>query len=219
MGRRLGKSVIIVVEKIEELQQTIRIAKEMGVEPHIGIRVRLHSKGSGKWTTSGGEDAKFGLDTANLVCASELLKEEGLAHCLKLVHFHVGSQVPDISTIKRAVREAARYYAKLSKLGHELGYLDVGGGLGVDYDGSRTTFDSSTNYSLQEYANDIVWNIMDVCDSEGVAASGHRQRRRARDRRASFRSRGRSLWLDREERADREGRGRRNRPQTGARHP
>ena len=169
MGRRLGKSVIIVVEKIEELQQTIRIAKEMGVEPHIGIRVRLHSKGSGKWTTSGGEDAKFGLDTANLVAASELLKAEGLAHCLKLVHFHVGSQVPDISTIKRAVREAARYYAKLSKLGHELGYLDVGGGLGVDYDGSRTSFDSSTNYSLQEYANDVVWNIMDVCDSEGVA--------------------------------------------------
>ena len=169
MGRRLGKSVIIVVEKIEELQQTIRVAKEMGVEPHIGIRVRLHSKGSGKWTTSGGEDAKFGLDTANLVAASELLKAEGLAHCLKLVHFHVGSQVPDISTIKRAVREAARYYAKLSKLGHELGYLDVGGGLGVDYDGSRTSFDSSTNYSLQEYANDVVWNIMDVCDSEGVA--------------------------------------------------
>ncbi len=169
MGRRLGKSVIIVVEKIEELEQTIRIAKEMGVEPHIGIRVRLHSKGSGKWTTSGGEDAKFGLDTASLVCASELLKAEGLAHCLKLVHFHVGSQVPDISTIKRAVREAARYYAKLSKLGHELGYLDVGGGLGVDYDGSRTSFDSSTNYSLQEYANDVVWNIMDVCDSEGVA--------------------------------------------------
>ncbi len=148
MGRRLGKSIIIVVEKIEELQQTVRIAKEMGVEPHIGIRVRLHSKGSGKWTTSGGEDAKFGLDTANLVAASELLKKEGLSHCLKLVHFHVGSQVPDISTIKRAVREAARYYAKLAKLGHALGYLDVGGGLGVDYDGSRTSFDSSTKYSL-----------------------------------------------------------------------
>jgi arginine decarboxylase len=169
MGRRLGKRVIIVVEKIEELEQTIRVAKEMGVEPYVGLRVRLHSKGSGKWTTSGGEDAKFGLDTANLLYASELLKKEGLAHCLKLVHFHVGSQVPDISTIKRAVREAARYYAKLSKLGHELGYLDVGGGLGVDYDGSRTSFDSSTNYTLQEYANDVVWNIMDVCDSEGVA--------------------------------------------------
>jgi arginine decarboxylase len=98
-----------------------------------------------------------------------MLKANGLAHCLKLVHFHVGSQVPDISTIKRAVREAARYYAKLSKLGHELGYLDVGGGLGVDYDGSRTSFDSSTNYSLQEYCNDVVYNIMEVCDSENVA--------------------------------------------------
>ncbi len=169
MGRKLGKSVIVVVEKLEELQQTLRIAKEMGVEPHIGIRVRLHSKGAGKWSPSGGENAKFGLDTVDLVAASELLKAEGLAHSLKLVHFHVGSQVPDISTIKRAVREAARYYAKLAKLGHELGYLDVGGGLGVDYDGSRTNFDSSMNYSLQEYANDVVWNIMDVCDSEGVA--------------------------------------------------
>ena len=169
LGCRLGKSVIIVVEKLEELEQTLRIAKEMGVEPNVGIRVRLHSKGAGKWTTSGGENAKFGLSTTDLIVASEMLKAQGLGHCLKLVHFHVGSQVPDISTIKRAVREAARYYAKLSKLGHALGYLDVGGGLGVDYDGSRTSFDSSTNYSLQEYCNDVVYNIMEVCDSEGVA--------------------------------------------------
>src|ERR1700704_6405455 len=168
LGRKLGKSVIIVVEKLEELEQTIRTSKEVGVEPHIGIRVRLHSKGSGKWSPSGGENAKFGLDTTNLVAASQMLKDAGFAHCLKLIHFHVGSQVPDISTIKRAVREAARYYAKLSKLGHELGYLDVGGGHGVDYDGSRSDFDSSANYSLQEYANDVVWNIADVCDSEGV---------------------------------------------------
>jgi arginine decarboxylase len=169
LGGKLGKSVIIVIEKLEELEQTIRTSKEVGVEPDIGIRVRLHTKGSGKWSPSGGENAKFGLDTTNLVAASQILKDAGLTHCLKLVHFHVGSQVPDISTIKRAVREAARYYAKLVKLGHELGYLDVGGGLGVDYDGSRSDFDSSTNYSLQEYANDVVWNIMDVCDSEGVA--------------------------------------------------
>jgi len=169
LGRKLDKQVIIVVEKLEELEQTIRTSKEVGVEPLIGIRVRLTSKGGGKWTTSGGENAKFGLDTVNLLTASETLKSEGLAHCLKLVHFHVGSQVPDISTIKRAVREAARYYSKIAKLGHELEYLDVGGGLGVDYDGSRSTFDSSTNYSLQEYTNDVVWNIMDVCDSEGVA--------------------------------------------------
>ncbi len=169
LGCKLGKKAVIVVEKLEELEQTIRASKEVGVEPIIGIRVRLHSKGSGKWSPSGGENAKFGLDTTNLVAASQMLREAGFAHCLKLVHFHVGSQVPDISTIKRAVREAARYYAKLYKLGHELGYLDVGGGLGVDYDGSRSDFDSSANYSLQEYANDVVWNIMDVCDSEGVA--------------------------------------------------
>ncbi len=168
LGRKLGKLVVIVVEKLEELEETIKAAKEVGVEPVIGIRVRLHSKGSGKWSPSGGENAKFGLDTTNLVAASQMLKDAGFAHCLKLIHFHVGSQVPDISTIKRAVREAARYYAKLSKLGHELGYLDVGGGLGVDYDGSRSDFDSSANYSLQEYANDVVWNIMDVCDSENV---------------------------------------------------
>src|SRR5881296_3772840 len=168
LGRKLGKAVIIVAEKLEELEQTIRAAKEVGVEPHIGIRVRLYSKGAGKWAPSGGENAKFGLDTTSLLAASEILKAAGFAHCLKLIHFHVGSQVPDISTIKRAVREAARYYAKLSKLGHELGYLDVGGGLGVDYDGSSSDFDSSANYSLQEYANDVVWNIMDVCDSESV---------------------------------------------------
>src|ERR1700746_2520045 len=169
LGRKLGKSVIIVAEKLEEVEQVIRAAKEVGVEPCIGIRVRLHSKGSGKWSPSGGENAKFGLDTTNLVAASQMLKDAGLAHCLKLVHFHVGSPVPDISTIKRAVREGARYYAKLAKLGHELGYLDVGGGVGVDYDRSRRDFDNSTNYSLQEYSNDVIWNIMDVCDSENVA--------------------------------------------------
>src|SRR5947209_1499663 len=108
LGRKLGKSVIIVIEKLEELEQSIRTSNEVGVEPHIGIRVRLHSKGSGKWSPSGGENAKFGLDTTNLVAASQILKDAGLAHCIKLLHFHVGSQVPDISTIKRAVREGAR---------------------------------------------------------------------------------------------------------------
>jgi arginine decarboxylase len=168
LGSKLGKKVIMVVEKLEELQQILQVSKEMGVEPMIGVRVRLATKGSGKWATSGGENAKFGLSTADLVSASNTLKEAGLAHCLRLVHFHVGSQVPDIGTIKRAAREGARFYAKLVKMGHEMGYIDVGGGLGVDYDGSRTAFESSTNYSMPEYARDIVWNIMDVCDSEKV---------------------------------------------------
>ena len=168
LGTRLGKRVILVVEKLEELAQILAVAREVGVEPWIGVRVRLMAKGAGKWALSGGENAKFGLSTADLVVASETLKAAGLAHCLKLVHFHVGSQVPDIGTIKRAVREGARFYAKLVKMGHELGYIDCGGGLGVDYDGSRTAFDSSTNYSLQEYARDVVWNIMEVCDDEKI---------------------------------------------------
>lgn len=169
LGRKLGKRLIMVVEKIEELSQILSIARTMGVEPWIGVRIRLATKGSGKWATSGGEDAKFGLSTAELVEASALLHREGMAHCLKLVHFHVGSQITDIGTIKRAVREAARFYTKLHKLGHELGYLDVGGGLGIDYDGSRTTFDSSANYTLHEYARDVVAAVQEVCDEEKVA--------------------------------------------------
>lgn len=170
LGRKLGKSVIMVVEKLEELRAIIDVSREVGVEPYIGVRVKLLAKGAGKWATSGGENAKFGLSTADLVAASATLKEAGLAHCLKLVHFHVGSQVPDIGTVKRAVREAARFYAKLTKMGHDgLKHLDVGGGLGVDYDGSRTAYESSMNYSLHEYARDVVYNIMEVCDSEKVA--------------------------------------------------
>jgi len=168
LGLKLGKKIIMVVEKLEELGAILQVSREVGVEPLIGLRVRLQSKGGGKWATSGGENAKFGLSTADLVAASETLKRENLAHCLQLVHFHVGSQVPDIGIIKRAVREGARFYAKLHKLGHPVEYLDVGGGLGVDYDGSRTAFDSSTNYSLNEYARDIVYNVLDVCDSEKV---------------------------------------------------
>jgi arginine decarboxylase len=168
LGRKLGKQVVMVVEKLEEIRQIVRVSKEMNVLPLVGLRVRLQARGSGKWATSGGENAKFGLSTADLVAASEYLKLEGMAESLVLVHFHVGSQVPDIGVIKRAVREAARFYAKLSKMGHPMQFLDVGGGLGVDYDGSRTAFDSSMNYTLQEYARDVVYNISDVCESEKV---------------------------------------------------
>jgi len=169
LGWKLGKKVLPVIEKIEELEDMLRVAAEAGVEPMFGLRVRLLSKGAGKWATSGGENAKFGLSTTELVAASELLHRTGQAHCWKLLHFHVGSQIPDIGTIKRAVREAARFYTKIQKMGHPLGFLDVGGGLGVDYDGSRTTFDSSTNYSLAEYTRDIVYNVMEVCDEEQAA--------------------------------------------------
>lgn len=168
MGIKLDKTVILVVEKLEELKQILAVSKQVGVEPLIGIRARLLSKGKGKWAESGGENAKFGLSTLELLTATDLLKSEGLTHCFKLLHFHIGSQVPDILTVKKAVQEAARFYAKLYKMGFPIQYIDVGGGLGVDYDGSRSAFDSSTNYSLQEYTNDVVYYIGDVCNAEKV---------------------------------------------------
>ncbi len=168
LGIKLGKTVIMVVEKLEELRQIIAVSKQLGVEPLIGIRARLLSKGAGRWAESGGENAKFGLSTAEILEATELLKAENLGHCLKLLHFHIGSQVPDILTVKKAVQEAARFYAKLHKMGFPISHLDVGGGLGVDYDGSRSAFDSSTNYSLQEYTNDVVYYVADVCNAEKV---------------------------------------------------
>ncbi len=168
LGIKLGKTVIMVVEKLEELKQIISISKQLGVEPLIGIRARLSSKGAGRWAESGGENAKFGLSTAEILEAAEMLKAENLTHCFKLLHFHIGSQVPDILTVKKAVQEAARFYAKLHKMGFPISYLDVGGGLGVDYDGSRSAFDSSTNYTLQEYTNDVVYYIADVCNAEKV---------------------------------------------------
>ncbi len=168
IGRKLEKKIILVIEKIEELYKVVEIAETMKVLPLIGMRVRLQSKGSGKWATSGGEDAKFGLPTADILKGMELLREKGMIEAFQLIHFHVGSQVPDILTIKKAVSEATRYYAKIFKEGFELKYLDVGGGLGVDYDGTRTAAESSTDYTLREYTRDIVYNILEVCEEEEV---------------------------------------------------
>ncbi len=168
IGIKLGKTIILVIEKLEELRQIIQVSRQVGVEPLIGIRVRLRTKAGGKWAESGGENAKFGLTTAEILSAAEMLKAENLAHCFKLIHFHIGSQVPDILTVKKAVQEGSRFYAKLHQAGFNIQYLDVGGGLGVDYDGSRSAFDSSTNYTLQEYTNDIVYYIADICNAEHV---------------------------------------------------
>jgi arginine decarboxylase len=169
IGRKLGKKVILIAEKLEEIKSILTIAAEMGVEPMIGIRIRLAAKSSGIWATSGGESAKFGLSTMDLMSAVEYLKKKNALGALKMVHFHIGSQIPDIQSIKKATREATRYYAKLKKMGFEaLEYIDIGGGLGVDYDGSRTLFHSSTNYTLDEYTSDCIYNIMDVCDEEEV---------------------------------------------------
>lgn len=168
IARQLGKRVVIVVEKLSELYQVIQVSRELGVSPEVGVRVRLYAKGSGQWESSGGEFAKFGLTTPELVHAFELLKKEGMESALKLVHFHIGSQVTNIRRIKDAVKESMRFFCKLKKEGADLEFIDVGGGLGVDYDGSQTDFKSSTNYSLNEYVADIVYSIQEVCSAEGV---------------------------------------------------
>jgi arginine decarboxylase len=169
LGIKMGKRVIVVVEKLSELYQVIAVAREVGVTPLIGIRAKLYSKGSGKWESSGGENAKFGLTTPELLHAVQVLRQEGLQDSFKLLHFHIGSQITDIKTVKDATKEATRIYSKLQRMGLKLEFLDVGGGLGVDYDGSRTSFDSSINYSLQEYVSAIVYSIQEICQAEEVA--------------------------------------------------
>jgi arginine decarboxylase len=167
-GNRIGKSVFLVVEQLSEIQRIIRISKELGIQPKIGFRIKLSTVGEGKWARSSGEEAKFGLTSPEIVNAANNLEQAGLAHCLELIHFHIGSQVPNIQTIKRATVEATRYYCELASMGFPMKYLDVGGGLGVDYDGSMSNFESSMNYTLKEYARDVVYNIQAICKEASV---------------------------------------------------
>ncbi|MCX5787109.1 MAG: biosynthetic arginine decarboxylase [Elusimicrobia bacterium] len=168
LGVKLGKKVIVVIEKPGEVPLLVKAVQESGVRPLIGLRGKLLAPGSGKWAASSGDKAKFGLTTPEILAAVRDLKAAGLADAVKMFHFHLGSQVTDIRAIQGAVKEGARFYAKLRKLGLELEYLDCGGGLGVDYDGTHTSQDSSTNYNLREYVNDVVSLIQEVCKQEGV---------------------------------------------------
>jgi len=168
LASKLGRHVILVVEKPSELPLIHQIAQRTGVRPRIGIRSRLSAKGAGHWEASGGDRSKFGLSGRDLLHAVEFLKENDLIDTFELLHFHLGSQISSIRSVKDGLREAAQVYVNLVKMGAPLAYLDVGGGLGVDYDGSQTNFTSSLNYTLQEYANDIVFGIMEVCDAREV---------------------------------------------------
>src|SRR5215831_13994543 len=168
LARKIGKEIIPVVEKFTELEAICKYAAELNVRPVIGVRVKLASRGAGRWRTSAGFRSKFGLTLTEVIEALDYLKERGMADCLQLVHFHLGSQITNIRNIKNALNEAARVYVELARVGAGVKYLDVGGGLGIDYDGSQTDFESSVNYTLQEYANDVVFRIKSVCDETGV---------------------------------------------------
>ncbi len=165
---RIGYDITIVVEKLFELEKIIALSQKIGIVPKLGIRVKLSSKGTGKWATSGGSDAKFGLKISELLAAVELLREHELLDRVKLLHFHIGSQITKIDKIKNALTEGSRIYAEMKKMGVGLEYLDVGGGLGVDYDGSKSSYFSSVNYSVEEYANDVIYQVKNICDEAGV---------------------------------------------------
>src|SRR5262245_17760702 len=168
LAQKIGRNIIPVVEKYTELGLILEYAEKIGVRPKIGMRVKLAARGAGRWQSSGGYRSKFGLTVTEILKGLEELKSRGMEDCLNLLHFHLGSQITNIRIVKGALNEAARCYTELAKLGAGLKYLDVGGGLGVDYDGSQTNFESSMNYTLQEYANDVVYHIQTVCDEAGV---------------------------------------------------
>ena len=169
MGQKLGKKVFIVVEKLSELPLILRVANELNIRPNIGLRIKLVSVGAGRWEKSSGEQSKFGLSSIELVEALRIARQKMALDCIQLLHFHLGSQITNISRVKNGLKEVGRFYSELMRNGCNIRYIDVGGGLGVDYDGSRSTYSSSVNYSVQEYANDVVYHIMEVCEEEGLS--------------------------------------------------
>jgi arginine decarboxylase len=163
MGQKLGHEVMIVIENVSEVEPLLKLVKEMDVQPVAGVRVKLSSSGVGRWSESAGEKSKFGLSASELMRVIEKLKAAGSGDFLRMMHFHLGSQIPDVRYIKQAMTEVARYYVELRRLGLGVTHVDVGGGLGVDYDGTRSTYQASVNYSVQEYANDIVFTLAEAC--------------------------------------------------------
>src|SRR3954464_1124354 len=168
LATKIGRNIIPVVEKLSELELIVKYAKQHNVKPSIGVRVKLAARGAGRWEQSGGVRSKFGLFISEVMEALEYLRRAGMGDCLNLLHFHLGSQINNIRNIKHAIIELVRVYVEMQRLGAGLKYIDVGGGLGVDYDGSKTDFGSSINYGLQEYANDVVYHIKEICDRAGV---------------------------------------------------
>ena len=168
MGQKLGHNVFIVMEQLSELDVLLQAAKDLGVTPQAGVRIKLASEGAGRWAQSGGEKSKFGLNTAELMKLIERLKELGQLDMLRLVHFHLGSQITDIRYIKAGLQEISRYYAELHKLGVNITHVDVGGGLGVDYDGTNSVNNASVNYTLQEYASDVIYGLAETCREEEI---------------------------------------------------
>ena len=169
LAQKMGKRIFIVIEKMNELNLIASAAKKLGVKPNLGVRIKLASSGSGKWEESGGDASKFGLTSAELLQALRTLDEKGMHDCLKLIHFHIGSQITKIRRIQTALREAANFYIQLHKMGYKINYVDCGGGLGVDYDGTRSSCsESSVNYSIQEYVNDCIYTFTDASDKNGI---------------------------------------------------
>ncbi|MCC3415499.1 MULTISPECIES: biosynthetic arginine decarboxylase [unclassified Microcoleus] len=168
LAQRLGQTSVIVLEQIEEVELAIAASKALGIKPILGVRAKLTTKGVGRWGGSTGDRAKFGLTIPEIIRAVNELEKAGMLDCLQLLHFHIGSQISSISVIKDAIREASHIYVELAKLGANMKYLDVGGGLGVDYDGSKTNFHASKNYNMQNYANDVVAGVKDACDERKI---------------------------------------------------